>query len=94
MSFISGTFNSMRRWYNNDNRVTSMNEIYNIIQASFANIETVDLDLERRYRYIFPQVIDGIKNYMRTYGNDVYITSRCQIIIDNINTFQKKDKTL
>lgn len=92
MSFISSTFNSMRRWYNNDNRITAMNEIYTIIQTSFKILETADNDLERRYRHIFPQVVDGIKNYMKTYSKDTFITARCKILIDNINSFEKKKK--
>jgi len=35
MSFVSQSFNSLRRWYNNDNRVTAMNEIYSIVQSAF-----------------------------------------------------------
>jgi hypothetical protein len=92
MSFISSTFNAMRRWYNNDNRITAMNEIYTIIQTSFKILETADYDLQRRYLHIFPQVVDGIKNYMKTYSKDTFITARCKILIDNINAYDIKEK--
>ena len=92
MSFISDTFNSVRRWYNNDNRITATNEVYSIIQTAFRILETADEDLERRYRNIFPQVSDGIVNYMKTYAKDTFITARCKIIIDNIKNYEKKEK--
>lgn len=94
MSFVSDTFNSMRRWYNNDNRITATNEVYSIVQTAFVILETADEDLERRYRHIFPQVSDGIVNYMKTYAKDTFITARCKIIIDNIKNFEKKEKNV
>ena len=94
MSFVSGTFNAVRRWYNNDNRITAMNEIYVIIQTAFIILETADVDLERRYFQIIPQVIEGIKNYMRTYNSDTFITARCKIVIDNLKSFELKQKNV
>ena len=85
MSFVASSFNSLRRWYNNDNRVSGTNEIYNVIQTSFKILEeNVDDKLTQRYKTILPKVIEGIENFMRTYKDDAYIVSRCNIIIDNI----------
>ena len=92
MSFVSSTYNALRRWYNNDNRITAINEIYTIIQTSFKILETAEYDLQRRYLQLFPQVVDGIKNYMKTYSKDTFITARCKILIDNINAYDIKEK--
>lgn len=95
MSFISSTFNSLRRWYNNDNRMTSINEIYSIVQTSLRILEdTIDDDIRRRYDQTFPSVIQGIENYMRTYNDDAYIVSRCKIIIENIKSLEIKQKNV
>lgn len=87
MSFVSHSFNSLRRWYNNDNRVTAMNEIYTIIQTATKIMEeSQDENILERYSEILPKVIQGIDNYSRTYKDDAFIVSRCMIIIDNIKT--------
>ncbi len=87
MSFVSQSFNSLRRWYNNDNRVTAMNEIYSIVQSAFKIIEeSRDEKILERYSGIFPKVIQGIENYSRTYKDDAFIVSRCMIIVDNIKS--------
>ena len=89
MSFVASSFNSLRRWYNNDNRVSGTNEIYNVIQTSFKILEeNVDDKLTQRYKTILPKVIEGIENFMRTYKDDAYIVSRCNIIIDNIKDYE------
>ena len=89
MSFVASSFNSLRRWYNNDNRVSGTNEIYNVIHTSFKILEeNVDDKLTQRYRTILPKVIEGIENFMRTYKDDAYIVSRCNIIIDNIKDYE------
>ena len=89
MSFVASSFNSLRRWYNNDNRVSGTNEIYTVIQTTFRILEeTIDDKLKERYKAIFPKVIEGIENYMRTYKDDAYIVSRCSIIIDNIRDYE------
>jgi hypothetical protein len=89
MSFVASSFNSLRRWYNNDNRVSGTNEIYNVIQTSFKILEeNVDEKLTLRYKTILPKVIEGIENFMRTYKDDAYIVSRCNIIIDNIKDYE------
>jgi len=87
MSFVSHSFNSLRRWYNNDNRVTAMNEIYSIVQTAIKIMdESHDEKILERYSEILPKVIQGIDNYSRTYKDDAFIVSRCMIIIDNIKT--------
>lgn len=87
MSFVSQSFNSLRRWYNNDNRVTAMNEIYDIINtASTIMDESIDDDIMKRYTTLLPKVMQGIENYSRTYKDDAFIVSRCMIIIDNIKS--------
>lgn len=87
MSFVSHSFNSLRRWYNNDNRVTAMNEIYSIVQTATKIMEeSQDENILERYYEILPKVIQGIDNYSRTYKDDAFIVSRCMIIIDNIKT--------
>lgn len=87
MSFVSQSFNSLRRWYNNDNRVTAMNEIYDIINtASTIMDESIDDDIMKRYNTLLPKVMQGIENYSRTYKDDAFIVSRCMIIIDNIKS--------
>lgn len=84
MSFVASSFNSLRRWYNNDNRMSGINEIYNVIHTSFRILEeNTDDKLSQRYKDLFPKVIEGIENFMRTYKDDAYIVSRCNIIIDN-----------
>lgn len=84
MSFVASSFNSLRRWYNNDNRMSGINEIYNVIHTSFRILEeNTDDKLNQRYKDLFPKVIEGIENFMRTYKDDAYIVSRCNIIIDN-----------
>ena len=89
MSFVASSFNSLRRWYNNDNRVSGTNEIYNVVQTTFRILEeATDEKLKERYKIIFPKVIEGIENYMRTYKDDAYIVSRCSIIIDNIKDYE------
>ena len=35
---------------------------------------------------ILPRVIDGINNFKLTYRDDAFITSRCNVIIDGINS--------
>ncbi len=87
MSFVSQSFNSLRRWYNNDNRVTAMNEIYSIVHVAIKIMEEcIDEKILKRYFEILPKVIQGIENYSRTYKDDAFIVSRCMIIIDNIKT--------
>ena len=89
MSFVASSFNSLRRWYNNDNRVSGTNEIYNVVQTTFRILEeTVDDRLKERYKILFPKVIEGIENYMRTYKDDAYIVSRCNIITDNMRDYE------
>jgi len=87
MSFVSQSFNSLRRWYNNDNRITAMNEIYGIIQTAIKIMEeSQDEKILERYSTILPRVIQGIENYSRTYKDDAFIVSRCMIIVDNIKS--------
>lgn len=87
MSFVSQSFNSIRRWYNNDNRVTAMNEIYDIVNnATKIMEECADDSILERYSKVFPKVIQGIENYSRTYKDDAFIVSRCMIIMDNIKS--------
>lgn len=91
MSFVSQSFNSLRRWYNNDNRVTAMNEIYSIVQTATKIMEECkDEKILERYSKIFPKVIQGIENYSRTYKDDAFIVSRCNIIKDNIGDYEIK----
>lgn len=94
MAFISGTFNAVKRWYNNDNRATAVNEVYSVIQTAFKVIETADQDLVSRYQQVFPLVIQGIENYSRTYGTDTSITARCKILVDNLKSVSKKEKNI
>ena len=35
---------------------------------------------------ILPRVIEGIANFKLTYKDDAFITSRCNVIIDGINS--------
>lgn len=91
MAFISGTFNAVKRWYNNDNRATAVNEVYSVIHTAFKVIETADQDLTSRYQQVFPLVIQGIENYSRTYGTDTFITARCKILVDNLKGILKKE---
>ena len=87
MSFVSQSFNSLRRWYNNDNRITAMNEIYDVIKTATRIMdECGDGKILERYSKIFPKVVQGIENYSRTYKDDAFIVSRCMIIVDNIKT--------
>tara|TARA_R110002074_G_C12524382_1_gene664441 strand:+ start:1829 stop:2224 length:396 start_codon:yes stop_codon:yes gene_type:complete len=88
MSFVASSFNSLRRWYNNDNRMSGINEIYTVVHTSFKILdETSDDKLIQRYKVLFPKVIEGIENFMRTYKDDAYIVSRCNIIIDNTRDY-------
>lgn len=84
MDVLSNSFNSLRRWYNNDNRTSGMNEIYGIVQESFRIVKEVDDNYKRQYAELYPRVIIGIQNYMRTYKDDSFIMSRCTILIDRI----------
>jgi hypothetical protein len=91
MSSVSNIMHGMKRWMNSDNRTSGINEIYTIVQRSFMNVNEL---LEEKYqsyltRYdrLYPDVVTGIENYKRTYSDDAYIVSRCNVIIGNIQTF-------
>ena len=91
-NIIHNVMNSTKRWFHNDNRKLGVQELYAIIKQSLVLIKE---NLEKnsyyynKYVEIFPKVIAGIENYKRTYQDDSYITSRCTVIIDAINSVQE-----
>lgn len=92
MATLSNAMHAMRRWLNSDNRTSGINEIYSIVQQSFMNVqELIDEKTQSsyldRYDRLYPNVVTGIENYKRTYSDDAYIVSRCNVIIGNIQTF-------
>ena len=90
-NIVHNVMNSTKRWFHNDNRKSGVQELYAIIKQSLVLIKE---NLEKnsyyynKYVEIFPKVIAGIENYKRTYQDDSYITSRCTVIIDAINSVQ------
>jgi hypothetical protein len=87
MSSLSNAMNSMKRWLNNDNRTSGMNEINRVIQQSFIILNDANDSYVKMYKELYPKVIVGLENYRRTYGDDPYIISRCNIIITNLQTY-------
>jgi hypothetical protein len=91
-NIIHNVMNSTKRWFHNDNRKSGVQELYAIVKQSLVLIKE---NLEKnsyyykKYMEIFPRVIAGIENYKRTYQDDSYITSRCTVIIDAINSVQE-----
>lgn len=92
MAVLSSSMNSLRRWYNNDSRVSGMNEIFSIIQNSLRIIDEADEHYVAQYRKVFPRVIEGIQNYMRTYRDDAFITSRCNVLLELLRYNMTKSK--
>lgn len=92
MAVLSYSMHSLRRWYNNDSRVSGMNEIFSIVQNSLKIIEDADEHYITQYMKVFPRVVDGIQNYRRTYKDDAFITSRCSLLIERIHYVISKHK--
>ena len=67
-----------------------IDELYNIVKQALQLINdkvvTESSYYYTKYMEIFPKVIEGIRNYQMTYKDDAYITSRCNVIIDGINS--------
>ena len=91
-NIIHNMGNSAKRWFYNDNRKSGVQEIYFIIKQSIGLMKD-DLETNsyyyKKYMEVFPRVIAGIENYKRTYQGDAYITSRCTVIIDAINSMSE-----
>jgi hypothetical protein len=91
-NILHNVLNSTKRWFHNDNRKSGVQELYAIVKQSLVlikeNLETNSY-YYKKYMEIFPKVIAGIENYKRTYQDDAYITSRCTVIIDAINSVQE-----
>ena len=92
MAFVSSSMNSLRRWYNNDSRVSGMNEIFTIVQNSLKILEGSDEHYVIQYKNVLPKLIEGIQNYMRTYKDDAFITSRCNVLLERIQYDMSKTK--
>ena len=88
MANVTGSF---KRWFFNDNRKSGVNEIYSIVKQAIQIISEGEKDsyYHKKYIEILPKVIDGINNYKLTYKEDAYITSRCNVIIDGINSVSR-----
>jgi len=87
-NIVHNAMGSVKRWFFNDNRKSGIHELYAIIKQALSIIEELD---KKSYYYIkyvdlLPKVIDGIKNYNSTYRDDSFIASRCNVIIDGINS--------
>ena len=87
MSSLSSAMTSVKRWFNNDNRTSGMNEINRVIQQSFVIVIDANESYVKMYMDLYPKVIVGLQNYRRTYADDPYIISRCNIIINNLQTY-------
>lgn len=89
MSSLSSAMTSMKRWINNDNRTSGMNEINRVIQQSFVILQETNESYRKMYNDLYPKVIIGLENYRRTYADDPYIISRCNILINNLQTYSQ-----
>ena len=87
---VTNVAGSFKRWFFNDNRKSGVSELYNIVKQALQLINdkvvTESSYYYTKYMEIFPKVIEGIRNYQMTYKDDAYITSRCNVIIDGINS--------
>jgi hypothetical protein len=88
---VTNVASSFKRWFFNDNRKSGINEMYSIVKQAIEIIAEGEKGsyYHKKYIEILPKVIDGINNYKLTYKEDAYITSRCNVIIDGINSVSK-----
>ena len=70
-----------------------MNEIFIIIQNAMKIMEEAEEHYATQYRKVLPKVIEGIQNYMRTYKDDAFITSRCNVLLERIRYVMSKSKS-
>ena len=89
---VTNFIGSAKRWFYNDNRNSGVMEIYTVVKQSI-KILTETLSDEsfyrRRYMELLPKVKDGIDNYKITYEDDSFIISKCNVIINGINSVLK-----
>tara|TARA_R110000851_G_scaffold317746_2_gene481322 strand:- start:447 stop:848 length:402 start_codon:yes stop_codon:yes gene_type:complete len=94
-NIVTNVASSFKRWFFNDNRKSGVNEMYAIVKQAIQILDADEKALKKnsfyynKYIEILPKVIDGIDNYKLTYKEDAYITSRCNVIIDGINSVPK-----
>ena len=88
---VTNVASSLKRWFFNDNRKSGINEMYSIVKQAIQIIAEGEKSsyYHKKYIEILPKVIEGINNYKITYKEDAYITSRCNVIIDGINSVSK-----
>lgn len=92
-NFLAGAINSVKRWVFNDNRKSGVQEIYTIVELAVKILRALEVGgvYHEMYMDILPKVATGIENYKRTYKDDAFVASRCNIIIRNIKALVKPD---
>ena len=75
----------------NDNRRSGVDEIYNIVKQGIKIVQGLESDKFycKKYIELLPKVIEGINNYKKTYSDDSYMQSRCNVIINGIQSIKK-----
>ena len=82
-------FQSIRRWFNNDNRYLSImfleDYLHRILKLLKTNFEQSTMDL-------LVESLEGLNNIKETYQNDILIKKRIEFIIIKLNRFINKKK--
>jgi hypothetical protein len=88
---LQNMWGSTKRWFYNDNRRSGVDEIYNIVKQGIKIVQGLESDKFycKKYIELLPKVIEGINNYKKTYSEDSYMQSRCNVIINGIQSIKK-----
>lgn len=91
-NIVTNFIGSAKRWFFNDNRNSGVAEIYTVVKQAIKILSetlTSDSFYRRKYMELLPKVKEGIENYKITYEDDSFIISKCNVIINGINSVLK-----
>ena len=80
--FVSCFVGSFKRWVNQDNRKSGVENIYNIVRVALQIMQETS---HPEYKGVLKQVITGLEAFQKTYQDDAFIQARTKVIMENIH---------